>query len=142
MDSAFWDSSSLIPLCVRQASTTAAEAQSEKFLKVVWWGTCVEMQGSFARLGRMGLLTPSMRVQSQFRLDELRRWWREVRPGDPLRDRAEIHVERFGLTGADAFQLAAAWTWCFGSPRGRPFIAGDLELLAAAEELGFLTIRT
>ncbi|HWG20290.1 MAG TPA: type II toxin-antitoxin system VapC family toxin [Terracidiphilus sp.] len=142
MERAFWDSSSLIPLCVRQTSTPAVEALSEKLLKVVWWGACVEIQGSFARLERMGLLPSSMRVQAQVRLDHLRRTWREIEPTYNLRDRAEVHVERFGLTGADAFQLAAAWTWCSGSPHNRPFVSGDRQLIEAAELLGFKIVKT
>lgn len=142
MEAAFWDSSSLIPLCVRQVSTSRAEALTETLSKVVWWGASVEMQGSFARLQSMGSLAPTMKIQAQIRLDHMRRLWREVLPTDELRARAEIHVEKFGLTEADAFQLAAAWTWCSGSPRGRPFIAGDKELLRAANELGFTPYET
>lgn len=142
MEPAFWDSSSLIPLCVRQPSTGSALMQGGSYLKVVWWGSSVEMQGAFTRLERSGGLTPAFRVQAQIRLDRLHRTWREIRPNDELRDRAEIHVERFALTAADAFQLAAAWMWTSGSPRGRPFIAGDRQLLESAGQLGFNAIAT
>lgn len=141
MDWAFGDTSALIPLCVREASTTVANGLGGKYSKTVWWATCVEC-GSFARLRRGGTLSSPMEIQAQIRLEHLRRAWREISPTDELRDRAEDHVRRFGLTGADAFQLAAAWIWCTGSPRGRLFIAGDLQLLAAAEELGFSILRT
>jgi len=116
--------------------------QGGSYLKVVWWGSSVEMQGAFTRLERSGGLTPAFRVQAQIRLDRLHRTWREIRPNDELRDRAEIHVERFALTAADAFQLAAAWMWTSGSPRGRPFIAGDRQLLESAGQLGFNAIAT
>jgi hypothetical protein len=137
MEQAFWDSSSLVPLCLLQMATPRAEALDAKYPKVVWWGAPVEMQGAFARLARVGQLTPNGQVQAQVVLDRLRRDWQEVEPSDELRDRAEQFVSRFPLKAADAFQLAAAWRWCLGRPRNRAFICGDVQLLNAARQLGF-----
>jgi hypothetical protein len=64
-----------------------------------------------------------------------------VGPSERLRERAESLVERFPLKAADAFQLAAAWEWCLGRPRSRPFISGDGQLLGAARDLGFKVIE-
>lgn len=137
MEPAFWDSSSLVPLCVLQLATSTVEALDATYRKVVWWGAPVEMQGAFARLARVGQLAPNGRVQAQVVLDRLRRAWQEVEPSDELRDRAEQLVDRFPLKVADAFQLAAAWMWCLGRPRNRAFICGDVQLLEAARQVGF-----
>jgi predicted nucleic acid-binding protein len=142
MEPAFWDSSSLIPLCVHQLATPKAHAADAKYLKTVWWCAPIEMRGSFARLVRTGQLTTNGQVQAVVVLDHLRRDWLEIEPSGELRDRAESLVERFPLKAADAFQLAAAWIWCLGRPRNRPFISGDLQLLDAARRLGFKAIET
>jgi predicted nucleic acid-binding protein len=142
MEPAFWDSSSMIPLCIRQLATPKAQVADARYLKAVWWCAPVEMRGAFARLVRMGQLTPNEQIQALVRLDQLRRDWLEIEPSGELRDRAESLVERFPLKAADAFQLAAAWIWCLGRPRNRPFISGDLQLLDAARRLGFKAIET
>ena len=141
MEYAFWDSSSLVPLCVRQASTPAVQALSKRYGMFVWWAAPVEMRGALARLMRMGELLPAKHVEAQVRLDNLRRNWQEVGPDEHLRDRAESLVDRFSLTAADALQLAAALTWCLGHPHSRPFISGDAHLLDAARQLGFNAIE-
>ncbi len=137
MDLAFWDSSSLVRLCVRQNGSSAAEVLNARYAKTVWWGSPVEIQSAMARLLRMGQITPNGRVQGQVALDRLRRGWREIEPSDAIRDKAETFTGRFPLTAADALQLSAAWVWCTGKPRNRPFISGDIRLIDAARELGF-----
>ena len=137
MESAFWDSSALIPICVAQQAKTATRALLRKYERVVWWGTPVEMRGAFARLAKIGALSSNEQVQALVRMDQLRRAWLEMEPTEQLRERAESLVERFQMKGADSFQLAAAWMWCMGRPRHKPFISADLQLLAAAVQLGF-----
>jgi predicted nucleic acid-binding protein len=141
MEPAFWDSSSLVPLCVEQTATPIAEAMSRKYGMFVWWAAPVEVRGAFARLLRMGQLTSNGHVQAQVVLDELRAKWREISPGQALRDQAERLVDRFPLRSADALQLAAALAWCSGRPKGRAFISGDSQLLDAARQLGFQATR-
>lgn len=124
MEPAFWDSSSLVPLCVLQLSTAKVEELSKRYSIVVWWAAPVELKGAFARLVRVRALTTAGETQAQLVLDKLRRNWREVDLSDRLRERAESLLDRFDLTAADAMQLAAALTWCMGHPRNRPFISG------------------
>lgn len=142
MEYAFWDTSSLIPICIDQLATPKARAADLKYRKAVWWGAPVEMRGAFARLMRVGQLSSNGQVKAIVVLDRLRSEWREVQPSYQLRERAEEIIDRFSLKGADAFQLAAAWMWCLGSPRNRPFICGDTQLLEAARQLGFNGIET
>lgn len=137
---AFWDSSSLTPLCVVQGSTEVARALSSQYEQVVWWATPVEMSSSFARLVRLGQISSNSQAMALVTLDRLIEHWREIAPTDALRERAEIFVDRFGLTAGDALQLAAAWTWSAGHPRNRTFISGDTRLLDSARQLGFSPI--
>jgi predicted nucleic acid-binding protein len=137
MEKAFWDSSALVPICVAKQPSASIDALHRRFEKVVWWGTPVEMRGAIARLLKIGALSPKEHVQALIRLDQLRRSWQEMEPTERLRERAETIVERSGMKGADSFQLAAAWIWCGGRPHNKPFIAADVQLLAAAVQLGF-----
>lgn len=141
MDYAFWDSSTLVRLCVQRQAIPAALALSEQYQMAVWWSAPVEMRGAFARLVRMGQLSPNEHVQAQVRLDRMRSDWLEVEPSDTLREQAERLVDRFPLKAADAQQLAAAMTWCLGRTTGRAFISGDTQLLDAAKQLGFQDIE-
>ena len=140
MDDAFWDSSTLVRLCVQRQATPAVLTLSKQYQMAVWWSTPVEMRGAFARLVRMGQLSPNELVQAQVRLDKMRFDWREVEPSEPLREQAERLVDRFPLKAADAQQLASALIWCMGRPKGRAFISGDGQLLDAALQLGFHAI--
>ena len=72
MEPAFWDSSSLVPLCVQQQATLIAEAMSKKYGMLVWWAAPVEVRSAFARLIRMGQLTSGGQVQAQVVLEDLR----------------------------------------------------------------------
>jgi len=137
MDSAFWDSSSLVRLCVRQSGSAEAEALNARYGMTVWWGSPVEIQSAIARLLRIGQITPNGRVQGQVALDRLRRGWKEIQPTHAVREKAETFTGRFPLTTGDALQLSAAWVWASGKPRNRPFISADARLLDAARELGF-----
>jgi predicted nucleic acid-binding protein len=141
MDYAFWDASALVPLCVKQRATPVVEALSARYRIAVWWSTPVEMRSAFARLLRMGQMTPSGQVQALVTLDRMRSDWLEIDPSELLREQAERLVDRFPLKAADAQQLAAALTWCIGRTKGRPLISGDSQLLDAARQLGFQVVE-
>lgn len=141
MEYAFWDSSALVPLCVKQQTTPAVEALAAKYRMMIWWAAPVEMQSAFARLLRMGQLSNREHVEAQISLENLRSGWREVAPNAALREQAERLVDRIPLRSADAFQLSAALAWRLGKPRGKAFISGDVQLLEAARQLGFNAIE-
>lgn len=141
MDSAFWDSSSIVPLCMRQQVTPFARELGKTYRMVVAWFAPVEVRSAIARILRIGQITANQQVQGLVFHDIYRKDWREIMPSTAMREKAEDLVERFPLRSADALQLASAWAWCLGHPRGRPFISGDIQLLEAAERLGFKTIR-
>ena len=141
MECAFWDSSSLVPLCVTQKASPAAESLNLQYSKIVWWAAPVEIHGAFTRLLRMGQLTSNQNVGAGLRLDKLRSGWLEISPAPALRYRAEQLLDRFALRSADALQLAAALASASGKPTTRTFISGDAQLLDAARQLGFKIIQ-
>ena len=141
MVAAFWDTSSLVPLFLKQPSSSLALQLARQYGFVVWWSTPVEVRSAFARLLRMGHATAAQFSAAQIDLAQLKTSWREVLPSLPLRDQAELFVDRFQLKAADAQQLAAAYDWVLGRPAGRHFISGDMQLLEAARQLGFQAIQ-
>ena len=134
---AFWDTSSLVPLCVRQQPSDTARQLLDQYSIVVWWAAPVDMRSAFERLLRMGQLTPEGYAAAGVRLQRLRRGWREMQPSPSLRDQAERLLAGHALKAADSLPLAAAWVWSSGTPQSRTFIAGDGQLLEAARKVGF-----
>lgn len=137
MNPAFWDTSALVPLCVRQQPSPAMTRLLKRYQIVVWWATSVEMRSAFERLLRMGQLTAPEHAAAGLRLNRLRRGWRELQPSESLRSQAEIFLASYPLKAADSLQLAAAWVWSAGAPQSCIFISGDAQLLEAARQLGF-----
>lgn len=140
-EDAFWDSSSLVPLCTIQPSTPSVLTLSKQYSQIVWWAAPIEVHSAISRLARMGQITSNSQVQALVALDGLRHSWTEIFPDDSIRDRAELMLDRYPLSAADALQLAAAWIWCNGHPRNRTFISGDAQLLTAASQAGFNAIQ-
>ncbi len=103
----------------------------------VWWATPVEMRSAFESLLRMGQLTAPEHATAGARLERLRRGWRELQPSEGLRSQAEAFLMSYPLRAADALQLAAAWTWCSAHPETYVFVSGDVQLLEAAQQVGF-----
>ena len=141
MEPAFWDSSALVPLCVRRQAGAKLRRLVRQYDMVVWWSTPVELQSAFARLRRMGQLTPAEHDAASAALLQLRASWREMQPTEQLRSQAETLMSRFPLKAADSLQLAATLIWAAGKPHGRALICGDEQLLQAARQFGFQTIE-
>lgn len=137
----FWDSSALVPLCVQEITSRQAQSQLRKSMPVVWWGTPVEVHGAIARLHRLGKLKETDKHGALSRLSLLGRTWREILPGDQLRDLAMRLLDHHELRAADSLQLAAALTWCRERPARRPFVCADTRLSKAAEAAGFNVIE-
>jgi predicted nucleic acid-binding protein len=138
---AFWDASALVPLCVHEASSRQAQSQLRKFMPVVWWGSLVEVHSAIARLSRLGSLKDVEKQGALSRLDLLSRGWREILPGDHVRDLARRLLDAHELRAADSLQLAAALTWCQQRPAKRDFLCGDERLSRAATATGFSVLK-
>jgi len=134
---AFWDTSALVPLCVRQRITPQVTAYYHAHEIVVWWSTPVEIASALARLKRMRQLDPADCAQAHRLAMALSDSWFLIRPSDALRTRAMQLVDQYDLRAADALQLSAALEWCEGAPRGRVFLTADQKLQAAAVLCGF-----
>jgi predicted nucleic acid-binding protein len=118
----FWDASALVPLCVHEITTRQARSQLRKSLPVVWWGSEIEVHSAIARLHRRGTLSDGERRGALARLEVLSHGWREILPGDHVRELAKRLLDAHELRAADSMQLAAALTWCQQRPAGRSFV--------------------
>jgi uncharacterized protein len=137
---AFWDSSSLIPLCVQERASAKIKMLAKQFAPVVWWATTVEMHSAIARLHRSGELDDAAHHAALNRLAVLSRGWREILPSDKLRDQAAALLDTYLLRAADSLQLAAALVWCQQRPAHRKFVSSDLRLCQAATQAGFVMV--
>jgi predicted nucleic acid-binding protein len=134
---AFWDTSALVPLCVRQGITLQTIALYKLHDTVVWWATPVEIASALARLVRMKQLNPSDWARARKLANRLADSWSVIQPSDGLRAKSTQLVERYDLRAADSFQLAAALEWCEDDPQGRVFLTADGRLREAARSSGF-----
>lgn len=134
---AFWDSSALVPLCVRQSTTPRAIALYKTHDAAVWWATPVEIASALARLLRMQQLDSGEWTKARKLALKLADSWSVIQPSDALRAKSIQLVERYDLRAADSFQLAAALEWCEDAPQGRVFLTMDQKLREAALLSGF-----
>ncbi len=134
---AFWDTSALVPLCVRQSITPRAVALYKIHDAVVWWATQVEIASAVARLLRMQELDSGEWTKARKLAKRLASSWFVIQPSDALRARSIELVERYDLRAADSLQLAAALEWCEGAPEGHVFLTIDQKLREAALLNGF-----
>ena len=135
--SAFWDSSALVPLCIRQSVTPRVIALYHTYDAVVWWATPIEIAGALARLRRMKQISPSDWTKARQLANVLADSWSVIQPSGSVRARAIHLVDGYDLRAADALQLAAALEWSQDAARGRVFLTADLKLREAAALNGF-----
>jgi predicted nucleic acid-binding protein len=138
---AFWDASALVPLCVHEAASRFAQSQLRKSEPVVWWGSPVEVHSAICRLHREKQITDTGKNGALARLRLLGRGWREILPGDKLRELALQLLDEYSLRAADSLQLAASLTWCEKRPARRSFVCGDQKLSHAANSVGFSVLE-
>jgi len=137
-ETAFWDTSAIVPLCCYQTASAQARNLARHYGRmVVWWCTRVEAYGALARLRREGALTANGFQQTAARLSVLSRAWLEVLPVESVRQRAEDLLGSQIIHAADGLQLAAALVWCQGRSQRRVFVCFDQRLASAATEVGF-----
>lgn len=134
---AFWDSSALVPLCVRQSVTARAIALYQTYDAVVWWATPVEIASALARLLRMKQLNSGDWSKASKLAKKLSDSWSMIQPSDALRAMSIQLVDRYDLRAADSFQLAAALEWCEYAPQNLVFLTADQGLRDAALLAGF-----
>lgn len=137
-ETAFWDTSAIIPLFCSQVTSAETRQIRRKFKQaVVWWGTHVEVHSSINRLLREKVLSQKQSKKSFEKWEALRALSFVVRPDESVLATAAFLTAGNGLRALDAFQLAAALVWCGEKPRNRPFICADNRLSEAAAAAGF-----
>jgi predicted nucleic acid-binding protein len=135
--SAFWDTSALVPLCVRQGITPSVVSLYKSYQAVVWWTTPVEIASALARLLRSREISSSDWAKARQVAVALADEWSVIQPSNALRANAAQLVDRYDMRAADALQLAAALEWCEDVPQGKVFLAADQKLQDAAVLSGF-----
>lgn len=134
----FWDTSSVVPLCLVEPETPRVRALIDRDpALVVWWGTRTECVSALARRAREKRLGMAQVERARAALASLAAEWTEVLPGETVRDRAERLLTVHDLRAADACQLAAALLWARGQTATRDFVAFDERLREAARREGF-----
>jgi predicted nucleic acid-binding protein len=139
---AFWDSSSLLPLCCNQKEfTVTSKTLVRRFPKmVVWWSTPVEMENGLQRLIRNRQIDNQEIIVARERLSMLSSHWREILPTEDVRFIAVDVLKQHQLSTADVLQLSAALVWCKRKPNNHVFICSDKNLKNAADVEGFQTL--
>ena len=99
------------------------------------------MYSAIARLYRVGNLDDREKQKALSQLHLLNRGWREILPGDHVRDVAARLLDAHELRAADSLQLAAALTWCQQRPAKRDFVCSDDRLSKAAAAVGFAVLE-
>ena len=134
----FWDSSAIIPLCLKeQMSETVKRLIKADEDIVVWWVTRVECLSALSRRRREGVLGNNSELKAKAILSALSEEWSEVQPSEPVRQRAERLLAIHLLRSADAFQLAAALIWAQENPQGLEIVCLDQNLREAGHKEGF-----
>lgn len=72
MESAFWDSGAIVPLCIRRQASPHIDQLSRRYAMTVWRTSSVEAQSAFARELRAGILSEEAYRQAQERLNKLK----------------------------------------------------------------------
>jgi len=134
----FWDTSAIVPLCLRESQTPLVRNVAEEDgAIVVWWMTPVECYSAFARLRRNDILTRAHEDQARQAVARLAADWLEVQPSHRVREAAARALLLHPLRAADAVQLSAALLWTNGQTARRHFVCLDDRLREAAQAEGF-----
>jgi hypothetical protein len=134
----FWDSSAIIPLCVKEGASEAVKGLLKNDEDVVvWWTMRIECLSALSRRQREGILSSGDEMKARAVFSALAGAWSEVQPTEMVRLRAERLLSIHPLRAADALQLAAALIWGQETPRGLEFVCLDQNLSEAALKEGF-----
>ena len=137
----FWDSSAIVPLVVREPTST----ECRRLLRAdrgmaVWALSRTEVVSALRRRAREDVLAAHGLASALKKLGQLASGWVEVQELIEVRGHAERLLGEYPLRAADALQLAAAFVHADGSPKNRQLVVFDEALADAARDLGFTTI--
>ena len=134
----FWDSSAIIPLCLKERISDGIKGlmRGDEDV-VVWWTTRVECLSALSRRRREGVLSPDDETKARTVLSAIGTAWSEIQPTEAVRLRAERLLSVHPFRAADALHLAAALIWAQERPPGLEFVCLDQNLREAALKEGF-----
>lgn len=134
----FWDSSALVALVIRQASSTQLQKLFSADPEVLCWALSeVEVMSALARLEREKTLSMNAFKDACESLDLLWASVAFVSLLDGVKLRAKRLLRVHPLRAADACQLGAALLSAHDDPSGWSFVCLDIRLRDAAGREGF-----
>jgi len=134
----FWDSSAILPLLVKEdSSSKILNYLSRDQEMIVWWGTYLECLSGLARKEREGNLSLQDFGKAKQRLQSLTSQWNEVQPVDQIKEVAERLLRNHDLRAAYSLHLASALLFCQHKPENFVFVSLDMKLNLAANKEGF-----
>jgi predicted nucleic acid-binding protein len=134
----FWDASAIVPLLVKEATTSFLQTLAKRDSDMLaWWGSQVECASAVARLERDALLDRKGAVLAFDRLKQLVDGWHEIEPNEIVRENALRFLRVHPLRAADALQLAAAFLAAERRPSSLEVVTLDERLADAARKEGF-----
>ena len=139
----FWDSSAIVPLVCREAtSATARGWLREDRVVLVWSFTPTEVISALTRRRREGALDARPFAEAKRRLRLLEEAWSQVVQYEAVQARARRLLESHALRAADALQLSAALVAVEDRPQRTALVTLDARLAAAAEKEGFTVLTS
>lgn len=137
----FWDSSAIVPLLVREATSESMLTLLQEDREIaVWWGTETECLSALARCEREGKLTRADVTKADSTLKNLLAGAHEILPGNEVRRYSRRLLMTHPLRAADSLQLAAALLLAGEHPEQLLFITLDRQLAGVAQREGFPTL--
>lgn len=137
----FWDSSALVPLVVRQPSSTEVERWiSDDDTIVTWTLTPIEVVSALRRLVRDGTLIERSAREAEELTALVVGQSHVVADVERVKTLAARLLRLHSLRAADALQLGAALAWSDGHPDSSVLHTFDQRLAEAASREGFRVI--
>lgn len=134
----FWDSSAIVPLCIREDRSHSARILWRRFpQRNVWRETPVEIMSAIARREREGKFEQATRIKAENRLKIVEAEWNAIESIPRIIELARTFPTTLGLRALDSLQLASALVWCKEFPKDKNFITADSKLLEAAKNVSF-----
>ena len=137
----FWDSSSILPLLVREDNSRTVRALLAEMPEMaIWWGTSVECVSALARKEREGHLSLEQFAVAQQNLATVEDNAVCIDPSLRVRRVAHKLLRRYPLRAADSLQLAAACVLAGEFTMEYGFVCNDERLITAASKEGFSVV--
>ncbi|MBX9742798.1 MAG: type II toxin-antitoxin system VapC family toxin [Chthoniobacterales bacterium] len=137
----FWDSSALLPLLVKEATSASMQNCFEEDDEIaIWWGIETECLSALARREREGMLTAAQQSEAEKRLKEILETAIEINPFSEIKKIARRLLRMHPLRAADSLQLAAAIFLAGENVSELTMVTLDDRLRLCAQREGLATI--